>query len=339
MHIWKPICESGDPTGFAPDLNMIGSGPWRLKEYVPNIYILMVANKPGSTVTTNIDGALGTPVTSPQGYYQIMPWEALSYISEPIELTGRHKILPGLNVTLTNDFENLFAVTLMNGTEVYSNLTLNGILQYEDTTIMDLQARQGVDVDISGSAWASGKVGKDFWWHRVKDHYLPYVGLYIYSDYEMGVHIWGKFKAGGTIVIWATKDGSRVKKLFETTVSANKDFDFNKVITAPFPGRYGQLCQKNHIDPGVLLWFTIKEDIAGSTYYDDLGLPDYPYKNELPTPDEGVDMLNDIRRAAKAFGSYPGHERWDTVADINGDYSIDILNDIRSIAKKFGWVG
>jgi ABC-type transport system substrate-binding protein len=41
-HIWKPIVESGDPTGsFAPDPNMIGSGPWRLKEYVANSHILL----------------------------------------------------------------------------------------------------------------------------------------------------------------------------------------------------------------------------------------------------------------------------------------------------------
>jgi len=42
--------------------------------------------------------------------------------------------------------------------------------------------------------------------------------------------------------------------------------------------------------------------------------------------------------AAAAFGSYPGHERWNTVADLNGDYNIDIL-DVASIAKLFGWIG
>jgi hypothetical protein len=48
-----------------------------------------------------------------------------------------------------------------------------------------------------------------------------------------------------------------------------------------------------------------------------------------------VDM-KDIRRAAKAFGTYPGHERWDPICDTNGDDLID-MKDIRMVAKGFGW--
>jgi ABC-type transport system substrate-binding protein len=74
-------------------------------------------------------------------------------------------------------------------------------------------------------------------------------------------------------------------------------------------------------------WGTIKEDIGGSYYYNP----------QLPAPDCKVD-IKDVAVAAKAFGSYPGHAKWNTVADINLDYKIDI-KDIASIAKKFGWIG
>jgi len=50
--------------------------------------------------------------------------------------------------------------------------------------------------------------------------------------------------------------------------------------------------------------------------------------------------IDDVRAAAKAFGSapppFPGYERWDARADINDDWKVRI-DDIRAIAKMFGW--
>jgi hypothetical protein len=82
------------------------------------------------------------------------------------------------------------------------------------------------------------------------------------------------------------------------------------------------------------VYTTITEDIAGSTYYDDIGFGTYTYKSELPTPDIKVD-LKDVYAAGKAFGSFPGHPKWNSVADINKDYKID-LKDYYAICKKFG---
>jgi ABC-type oligopeptide transport system substrate-binding subunit len=48
-----------------------------------------------------------------------------------------------------------------------------------------------------------------------------------------------------------------------------------------------------------------------------------------------VDM-KDVREAAKAFGSYPSQERWDSRADVNYDFKVD-MKDIRAVAKLFGW--
>jgi hypothetical protein len=65
---------------------------------------------------------------------------------------------------------------------------------------------------------------------------------------------------------------------------------------------------------------TIREDITS-------------YTGELI--DFTVDM-RDIGRAAKAFGSSPGHPRWDPCCDINGDFKVD-MRDIGAVARKFGW--
>jgi len=51
-------------------------------------------------------------------------------------------------------------------------------------------------------------------------------------------------------------------------------------------------------------------------------------------PDGKVDM-RDIGTATQAFGSYPGHERWNPIADINNDNKVD-MKDIGTVAKEFG---
>lgn len=59
----------------------------------------------------------------------------------------------------------------------------------------------------------------------------------------------------------------------------------------------------------------------------------YPLQTDL-TFDGSVD-IRDIALAAKAFGTYPGHPRWEKEADTNFDDTIDI-RDIATIAKDFG---
>jgi ABC-type transport system substrate-binding protein/murein DD-endopeptidase MepM/ murein hydrolase activator NlpD len=70
-HVWKPIVEAGDPTAFCPDPNMVGSGPWRFAEYVQGSHVLLVANKPGSVVKTNLPGSRA--IASPEGYVRYSP--------------------------------------------------------------------------------------------------------------------------------------------------------------------------------------------------------------------------------------------------------------------------
>jgi hypothetical protein len=86
-----------------------------------------------------------------------------------------------------------------------------------------------------------------------------------------------------------------------------------------------------------MIYVTIKEDIAGSTLYDDIGVGAYPYKTQLVSPSITVD-IEDLARASGAFGSLPGYPSWNTVADVSGDFSIDIL-DLAMVTGRFGWSG
>lgn len=255
-HVWKPLCESGDPEGFAPDPNMIGSGPYRFAEYVEGSHVLLVANRPNSTVTTNIPDS--TPVTSPRGWFR---WNKGQYVDMLVDGAHVAKFDAG-----TYQVDVAFANQFLGGPiTIDLNITIAGALyEYLSLTI------------------ATG-------------------GRFTHSSIEVieyGIH--------------------------ENSLCA--------VCSGAFFCKC-DICLAVHIGA----YTTIKEDIAGSTFYDDTGLPGYPYKKDLPTPDLKVD-IKDVALAAKAFGGYPGHERWSTVADINNDCKIDI-RDVAAIAKMFGWVG
>lgn len=63
----------------------------------------------------------------------------------------------------------------------------------------------------------------------------------------------------------------------------------------------------------------------------------YPY-GYVPGPDlngDGKVGIRDIAIAAMAFGSHPGHPRWNETADVNRDAKVDI-RDIALIARDFG---
>jgi hypothetical protein len=109
-HIWKPIStgaiapKSGvawDPTSFAPDINVVATGPWRLKEYVALDHILLVKNSKGSTVTNNMGGldpnADPTPVTSTYGYFKLNPLYTNVHVTTPTAYGA--KLDPGFPAT------------------------------------------------------------------------------------------------------------------------------------------------------------------------------------------------------------------------------------------------
>jgi len=268
-HIWKPICETGDPTTFAPDPNMINSGAWRLVEYVENSHVLLTANGPDKTVTTNLAGA--TAVTSDMGFFRYTPIIADVYIKDPTALDHYYKVTNGTAATVAVDIINLKATAIdeVNGTIRITGPTPQTI-NFGPISIGAQSTYQiTVPITFTKGVW---RIHVDVWWPDLigKERICPITG-------------------------------ARYKWHWCRTV----------------------------------FWATIKEDLTGSTWYDDVGLSTYPYKTQLLTPDIKVDV-KDVAKAAKAFGARPGDARWDTLADIIQDYKIDV-KDIAGIAKKFGW--
>ena len=51
--------------------------------------------------------------------------------------------------------------------------------------------------------------------------------------------------------------------------------------------------------------------------------------------EDGIVNMRDTSIAARAFGSYPDHPRWNPIADINEDNKVD-MRDIAPIARNFG---
>jgi len=67
----------------------------------------------------------------------------------------------------------------------------------------------------------------------------------------------------------------------------------------------------------------------------------FPITFKIGTPGDlncdGKVNIMDIAAAAKAFGSYLCHPRWNPDADINNDFKVDI-KDLAFIAKRFGYI-
>jgi ABC-type transport system substrate-binding protein len=268
MHIWKPICATGDPTTFAPDPNVIGSGPMRLKEYAQNDHVEMVANQAGETVQTNLQNS--TPVKSPEG---------------------------GGGGSEKKD-----------GVEVKVQVKVEG--QEKDNKAPPKPGDQA-QVTVTGSV--NAKTGP--------------------LEVEAGVKVTDK---NGILEALGYATGSySFSDHFKFDWNLERDTAGKKTFTLGFSWKFSPTGgSENYTE---LFYFTIPEDIAGSTFYDDIKWGNYTSKASLPSPDFKVD-IQDLARASGGFGSYPGSNKWNTLADITGDYRIDIA-DLARISAKFGWHG
>jgi len=337
MHIWKPLAETGNVEDIAADPNEIGSGPWRFGEYVANSYVLLYANEPGSTVQTSHPSSV--PITSPLGYFHWLPFETEAKMIDPPELAHSHRIpLEIINHTFGWSFYNEFAILPMENVSFYVNFTIPGFPSFifnETVTVPPATKKGELDTETEDQI-IKGKMTKkiEYEWRLVKEHCHLKLKVFEITKTHVVEDIVHK------ITTYITQNGTRIAKCepMELIIPKCQRGTLTKEIwvwTIPFwrcpppePEKRG---------PKAIFYFTINEDIIGSTLYDDMNFTSYPYKSELPSPDFKVD-IRDVATAAKAFGSYSGHPRWCPVADINGDYKIDI-KDIAMIAKKFGWVG
>lgn len=340
-HIWKPICLTGDPTTFAPDPNLITSGPWRLKEYTSGSHVLLVANKPFSYVQTNIAGS--HPVNSTQGYFRYLPVEVFTEVVSPTNLKYRQKLPPEdhsplypatpIAVTFNTTINNLFADRAL---PVYMKVDVNGTVYKEVTDLIGAKACfNHLDFEMIVDDFYGG-----FSWWNWNGTHLEYNKYLFFEAENPGWNLtWDK------IVLEHFPDSTVECYVLHIYAEFGPfaTYSLNIPTNRPF-----------HYD---LEWYasTTKEDIAGSNWYTDVSkivlippgltgsvptsasLAAYPYKTELPTPDLKVDG-KDLTAVAAAFGSYAGSLRWNSAADVNNDYKVD-GKDTTLIAKKFGWPG
>ena len=85
----------------------------------------------------------------------------------------------------------------------------------------------------------------------------------------------------------------------------------------------------------------LDENGVGDALYiiDENNRDNYPLMSEFSihtdlNHDGEVDIM-DIARVAHAFGSHPGHDKWDPKADLNYDGEVDIM-DVSRVAREFG---
>jgi hypothetical protein len=336
-HIWKPMAEGtvGDVQAAAADVNMVGNGPYRAVEYRPNSHVLLTANEPGKTVTTDLDTyGVGTPLTSPTGYTRLFSAKAETYVYDPIEHRRRAKVPYNETVEMRFEFTNLW----------YNNsapVEVTTVVEIDDAPIYDATQPVGFNekADYVSLLFAARAFDYGYsWWHKYAevgpyfDIFAYHKVLYIYTTTLLVVDI-----EGTPIYTHSTTGLVKVHIIVYFWTFDHPGISECTTIMSDYE----------------LSWHTLITDISGGTWYDqaeamirpeliaaglyDFDFGGYPFKSQLLTPDIKVDIL-DIALAAKGFGSYPGHERWSAIADINTDYKIDIL-DIATIAKDFGWVG
>jgi len=282
-HIWKPLITSGVAMNiFAPDPNFVCSGPMRYLKYTPTSSLVLVANMPNRTVTTDMvshGASAGSgvgqvhAVTSTKGYHNYDPVYMTKSIPSKIMIPSyTAKYVAGtFTVTLLNK--------LSNSSGYWTTLTANkfvmidGVLQTNPTP--------------NPQSLAPG---------------VPDVETYNYN-FSIGLH---------NVTAWVTITGPA---------------NLGDGSPNPWIG-------KTIADP-TFAYCTVKEDVAGSTLYDDMGLHSYPYKSEYPTADFKVEG-KDLGGIAAAFGAYPGHERWNSAYDLNDDYKVD-GKDLGLVTTMFGW--
>jgi len=334
-HIWLPIVQTGDPTGFAPDPNMISCGPWRLKEYVPDSHVLLVANEANSTVQTNLPGSY--PVNSPYGFFQFYPIYADIHFKPPYEY--RHRIPPEpksveYKVTLENlireqiTIENTTNVNLTDpvGSEWHETWPTKSLqywfMEWVDNGDTVLSPSDVIGIapiwppiewyHVENMRWLPDPIGPEeggVWALELKPVVIVNKYLYIdgFGELPIEVILKPEIPHEQQRILWPSVGRHTIK------VEAHiKQPDWNS----------WKLYDK-WVNYTFTFWVTIPEDIGGTFY---LG---------MVAPDIRVEG-KDIAIVSKAFGTKPGDPRWSPYADITCDYRVE-GKDMARVARMYGW--
>jgi len=137
------------------------------------------------------------------------------------------------------------------------------------------------------------------------------------------------------------KNLGNVTESFDVEVYANETKIDTRTVTSLEPGNETTLTfewNTTELEPCHLYKITanatvVPGDINMTNNFFEDGLVKILYKTDL-NGDCEVDMW-DIALAAQAFGAFPGHSRWNPIADLNDDNMVD-LKDLGTIARDFG---
>lgn len=92
------------------------------------------------------------------------------------------------------------------------------------------------------------------------------------------------------------------------------------------------------IEPSIAELFEYNAWMTALVYRGPLGTLTEDLAIKILTGDlngDGIVDIKDVTVASKAFGSYPGHPRWNPIVDLDGNGKINIV-DIVTVAKAFG---
>jgi len=346
-HIWKPIIESGDPTAFypdetRPDKGLVGTGPFKYISFTPATALVLDRNpiywkrfpKDVNVHADNYQAKINLP--HDLGKPPVNNWTLVNFtvtdhnlIQEQFWLESN---IPGYDVILPPVVDTLWHGTWPPGIttcefQVIFWYDQNGDSMLSPCDIIWLETPPGSGKPIFfhvHDAYFDGT-----YWH-IEVMEALFTNKYVYID-------------GQLLPSYPATEWEKPCVPIVETITVNLTIGRHTIKVAKHIENDWHLMQNNEVIPNpwycnwvnatLLVWVTIKEDIVSRTFYDDIGMPTYPYKTTLPTPDFKVD-IKDIATVAKAYGSYPGHPKWNPVADINGDYKIDI-KDYVSVARQF----
>jgi ABC-type transport system substrate-binding protein len=342
-HIWKPICEGAiaprsglpwDPTSFAPDPNCVSHGPWLLEEYIEGSHLRFVANKPGATWNTDLDdpNAYPTNMTSPNGFFLYKPLHSYVYANDykatidpvypattkdvTITVVDHNLWLSQFDFTYTGPPNNPVGQTMLYGSCEWQ---VTDWIDNGDGVLSPCDLIKVAPVNPPGPP-------ESYIWLHVQVFAPPLVHVGQALEVMKYVYVDGDLIASNAEILKPCIP--EVEVFVQNLAKCKHEVKVAKnILTQWFLAPNNELNPNPHM--GWLnitspIWVTIPEDITGSYYIN----------TQLGAPDCKVD-LKDVLAAALAFGSNPGHAKWNSAADINHDYKVD-LKDYFAIAGKFG---
>jgi branched-chain amino acid transport system substrate-binding protein len=105
-----------------------------------------------------------------------------------------------------------------------------------------------------------------------------------------------------------------------------------------YSNEYGPLWGQGYMRAMFVQWLSERMEVVcpvDQIYSKKWAIPPWMYPLQTDITYDGKVDITDIAIAAMAFGSYPGHTKWEKEADMNYDDKVDIF-DIAVIAKDFG---